>query len=145
VLRRVHQARGGPRAARPTLAHAALGQRDRLVDGGVVGAAAAEEELEQPEPQRRGDRSVEAVGLAAGQPANQLVGGAAALDGPVGEPLRAGALRTGQLVALGRGRERAVGPGAMLEAPPQDLIRRSASGVQSAQGTAGAGTGWPRR
>ena len=78
----------------------ALDQLDRLVDGGVVGGAVGEEQLVEAEPQRGQHRRVEQPRRAAGQTFDRGVGGAAALDGAVGEPLGLGAL------AARRGRAR---------------------------------------
>ena len=69
-----------------------LDQLDRLVDGGVVGGAVGEEQLVEAEAQGGQDRRVEQPGRALGEAFDRRVGGAAALHGAVGEPLRLGAL-----------------------------------------------------
>ena len=92
-----------------------LDQLDRLVDGGVVGGAVGEEQLVEAEAQRRQHRRVEQPGRAAGEPLDRGVGGAAALDGAVGEPLGLGALAAGEAEALGLGAEGALGEGVVLE------------------------------
>ena len=118
-----------------------LDQLDRLVDGGVVGGAVGEEQLVEAEPQGRQHRRVEQAGRAPGQPFDRGVGGAAALDGAVGEPLGLGALAAVEAEPLGAGAEGALGEGVLLEGLPD---RRE--GERAGRRDHGSfGSEWPRR
>ena len=120
----------------------ALDQLDRLVDGGVVGGAVGEEQLVEAEAQGGEHRRVEQPGRAAGQAFDRGVGGAAALDGAVGEPLGLGALAPLEAEALGAGAEGALGEGVLLEGLPD---RREGERAGRRDHGHSFGSEWPRR
>ena len=118
-----------------------LDQLDRLVDRGVVGGRVGEEQLVEAEPQRRQHRRVEQPRRALGEALDRGVGGAAALHGAVGEPLRLGALAAAEAALVRRRAEGALGEGALLEGRPEHL-----EGERPAREPLTAfGSGWPRR
>src|SRR5205823_7589167 len=86
---RVHEARG---AASP-------GQPDAAVDRRVGGHAVQEEQLVEPEPQRRAHRRVELLERPAYEPAEVMVETTLPGEGPVDEP--------GRERVVGRGERRA--------------------------------------
>ena len=67
-----------------------LDQLDRLVDRRVIGRPVGEEKLVEAEAQGGEHRRVEQPRRALGEALDRGVGGSAALDGAVGEPLRLG-------------------------------------------------------
>ena len=115
----------------------ALDQLDRLVDRGVVGRAVGEEQLVEAEPQRRQHRRVEQPRSPAGEPLDRGVGGAAALHGAVGEPLRLGPLAPAEPAALGACAEGAARCGRSCSKVAADRAKASAGGrVRSRQASA---------
>ena len=118
-----------------TAAAAALRQRDGLIDGRVIGAAAGEEELVEAEAERRPKRRVDALDRAAGEERDEVVGGPAPLHGAVGERLRLRSLATLEPEPAGGRTQGPVGPRVLLEDPPQRLERRPPRRSRSAQGS----------
>ncbi len=125
-----------------------LRERDGLIDGRVIGFAAAVEQLVEAEAERRPQRRVDPLGGTVGEPGDEVVGRPAALHGPVGERLRLRALTPLEPEPAGRGAERAIRPGVLLEDAPDGLERGSACGGRRAHrggGATGGGGPWPRR
>ena len=88
------------------------------------GNAVEEQQLEEPEPQRRPDRRVEL--LAPGERVDDVVERAPALDGAVRELARERALA--RVEAVGLGVQRLVGEGLLLEDAADDAERGAAGG-----------------
>ena len=106
----------------PAAAAAALRQRHRLVDRGVVGVAGPVEQLVEAEAQRRPQRRVDALDRAAAEQRDEVVAGSPPLHGPVGEGLRLGPLAALEAEPDGGGAERSIGPCVLFEDPPQGLV-----------------------
>ena len=81
-----------------------------------------EEELEEPQPQRRERRRVDALARRRASAAIRWSVVPAALHRAVGEPAGLGELAARELEPRRRPREGAVGPGAVLERAPHDLV-----------------------
>ncbi len=80
-----------------------LGELDRLVDGGVIRDRVGEQQLEEAEPQGGEGRGVELGDGPVGESLDQVVAGAASLNGAVGEALSLSPLASLKAVALGGG------------------------------------------
>jgi hypothetical protein len=94
------------------------------VRGGVI----REHQLVEAEPKGGAKRRIDPRDRTAREQLGEVVGGSAALDRAVGEVLCASSLTPVQPAALGRRAKGAVGPGVVLEGPPQDLERGAAGG-----------------
>ena len=132
---RVDEPRAAPAARR------ALGEGDRLIDGGVVGVTAREEQLEDAEPQSREERRVDLRDGPPGKLGDEVISGAPPLHRAVGEGLRLRALAAGQALARRGAAQCPVGPGLLLEHPAQRLVGGQPRRRRRAQaGAAGPGT-----
>ena len=92
----------------------------------MVGDAVEVEQLEEAEPERSAHGRVELFDRAAGEALGDVIKRAGALDGAVGE--LGGQRPLAGAEAAGRGVQRAVGPGSVLEDPAQDGVGGPASG-----------------